>query len=135
LHWNELLLVGAFPSEQLPSKSEVFTTSSSYLNTLADLHIKHLVYQSNDSIASENGCRQKFLSRILLRKLASSNTLIIPLDNIRPFKLWCDDLGPFNILLDKNFKVTGVIDWEFIYTAPAEFACSPPWWLRLEKPE
>jgi hypothetical protein len=28
-----------------------------------------------------------------------------------------------------------VIDWEFTYTAPADFAFSPPWWLLLESPE
>jgi hypothetical protein len=29
----------------------------------------------------------------------------------------------------------GVIDWEFAYTAPAQFNFDPPWWLLLEDPE
>jgi hypothetical protein len=31
--------------------------------------------------------------------------------------------------------VIGVIDWEFSYSAPAEFTYSPPWWLLIETPE
>ncbi|MCJ1259931.1 hypothetical protein MMC24_007770 [Lignoscripta atroalba] len=38
-------------------------------------------------------------------------------------------------LVDANFKVVAVLDWEFTYAAPAEFAFSPPFWLLLERPE
>lgn len=53
----------------------------------------------------------------------------------RIFKLFSEDLRPANVLLDKNLKVVGVIDWEFVYTAPAEFSADPPWWLLLSQPE
>lgn len=55
--------------------------------------------------------------------------------NSGPFKLFCDDLHPTNILLDADMKITAVIDWEFTYTAPVEFVFTPPWWLLLEMPE
>ncbi|KAJ5223902.1 hypothetical protein N7468_008444 [Penicillium chermesinum] len=35
----------------------------------------------------------------------------------------------------RHERVAGVIDWEFTYTAPAEFTYAPPWWLLLETPE
>lgn len=28
-----------------------------------------------------------------------------------------------------------MIDWEFTYTAPAQFVLDPPWWLLFETPE
>ncbi|KAB8213499.1 hypothetical protein BDV33DRAFT_196881 [Aspergillus novoparasiticus] len=123
LHWNELVRLGACPSEQLPSQEEVFTTSSSYFSTLADLHIKQLLYQSDDSITSESDCHRKFLSRILFRNFARDNTLITLPDNIGPFKALA------------KCKLAGVIDWEFIYAAPAEVSCSSPRWLLVEKLE
>lgn len=52
-----------------------------------------------------------------------------------PFKIWCDDLRPPNVLINENLQIVGVVDWEFTYAAPAEFSCTPPWWLLLEQPE
>jgi hypothetical protein len=52
-----------------------------------------------------------------------------------PFRLYCDDLHPDNVLVDSNIVVTGVVDWEFTYTAPVEFTYAAPWWLLLERPE
>ncbi|PYI07387.1 phosphotransferase family protein [Aspergillus sclerotiicarbonarius CBS 121057] len=130
IHWNELVRLGAFPKEELPTTS--FPTTSSYLNTLADLHIKHLLRQPHDSITSKDDCRQKFLARLLFRKLAREDRLMIPTDD--QVRLWCDDLRPANVLLDDNQNVTGVIDWEYTYSAPADFAYAPPWWLFLDKP-
>ncbi|CAG8895264.1 unnamed protein product [Penicillium egyptiacum] len=49
--------------------------------------------------------------------------------------MWCDDFRPTNVLLNKDLKITGVVDWEFSYTAPTEFTYAPPWWLLLERPE
>ncbi|RAL10172.1 phosphotransferase family protein [Aspergillus homomorphus CBS 101889] len=43
-------------------------------------------------------------------------------DNYGPFKLFCDDLCPGNVLVDDSLNVTGAIDWEFCYAAPAQFA-------------
>jgi hypothetical protein len=39
-----------------------------------------------------------------------------------PFKIWCDDLRPANVLLNENMQIVGVVDWEFTYAAPAEFS-------------
>ncbi|KAJ5096402.1 hypothetical protein NUU61_005758 [Penicillium alfredii] len=52
-----------------------------------------------------------------------------------PFKIWCDDFRPVNILLNSDSEIVGVIDWEFTYAAPVEFSHAPPWWLLIEKPE
>lgn len=74
-------------------------------------------------------CRQLF------RKLASESRLADSEFDTGPFKLWCDDLRPANVLVDKDHNIAAVIDWEFTYAAPAEFSFSPPWWLLLKAPD
>lgn len=87
-------------------------------------------------IESEEDCRRKYVARQLFRKLASESRLSNrDLPDPGSFKLFCDDLRPTNILLDDDMRIVAVIDWEFTYAAPADFAYSPPWWLLLEMPE
>lgn len=52
-----------------------------------------------------------------------------------PFKIWCDDLRPSNVLVNEELQIVGVVDWEFTYAAPVEFSHAPHWWLLLEQPE
>lgn len=69
--------------------------------------------------------QRKFIARCLLRKLISQIQLE---HNQGPFRLYCDDLRPSNVLVDmKQAYVSAVIDWEFSYVAP--------WWLLLQSPE
>lgn len=57
-------------------------------------------------------------------------------ENNGPFKLFCDDSGPGNVLVDgSTLKITAVIDWEFCYAGPAQFLASPPKWLLLKPPD
>ncbi|KAJ5634065.1 hypothetical protein N7528_001907 [Penicillium herquei] len=121
---------------KLPAQETTFNTTKSYLDFLADLHMAHLYAQRNDSIDSSDDCRRKFIARSLFRKLAHENKLTKQgSQNDGPFKLWCDDFRPANVLINNEFKITGVVDWEFTYAAPTEFSHAPPWWLLLEKPE
>ncbi|TQN65678.1 hypothetical protein CSHISOI_09742 [Colletotrichum shisoi] len=60
--------------------------------------------------------------------------LLMP-DGSGAFRLWCDDFRPANVLVDEDDDVLGVIDWEFAYAAPTQFALDPPWWLLLDVPE
>ncbi|KAJ5088849.1 hypothetical protein N7456_012465 [Penicillium angulare] len=133
MNMNELVRVGGLPRSKIPNK--IFGTSSSYIEALAELNMSHLVYQRNDSIESADDCRRKFLARHLFRKLAREKKLTNSSLENGPFKMWCDDLRPANVLLDKGLRITGVIDWEFTYAAPAEFSFAPPWWLLIEQPE
>ena len=130
LHWEELVRAAVLPDAELPTNT--FPTTFSYLNAMADLHIKHLVHQPNGSVTSKNDCRQKFLARLLFRKLAREDRLLP--SNDAGFRLWCDDIRPAHILLDENENITGFIDWEFSYAAPADFTYAPPYWLVLGKP-
>lgn len=135
MNMNELVRLGDLPRSKLPDIHTTFSTASSYIEALADLNIEHLVYQRNDAVESADDCRRKFLSRQLFRKLAREKRLTNPSLEKGPFKIWCDDLRPANVLLNKDMQIVGVVDWEFTYAAPLEFSYAPPWWLLIEKPE
>jgi hypothetical protein len=132
---NEVVQLGTLPRLKLPDKSAAFETSSSYLTTLANMHLRHLNYQRNDAIVSASDCRQKYIARYLFRKLSVEAKLSRPEHNFGPFKLWCVDLRPANMLINSNLELVSIIDWEFAYAASVEFSHAPPWWLLIEQPE
>ncbi|EXV02166.1 aminoglycoside 3'-phosphotransferase/choline kinase domain protein [Metarhizium robertsii] len=130
---NELVRTGTFPRAKLPTST--FKTSSEYFQALANLHVDHLANQRNDAIESRADCQRKYTARQLFQKLAYERKLVSDRYDKGPFKFWCDDLRPSNILLDANLQIVAVIDWEFSYAAPSEFTFAPPWWLLIEQPE
>lgn len=130
---NQLVQLGTLPRSKLPTST--FETSSSYFASLADLNIDHLALQRNDAIGDAADCRRRYISRHLFRKLARGSRLSSKEYENGPFRLWCDDLRPSNILLNADYQIVAVIDWEFTYAAPAEYSQSPPWWLLIEQPE
>lgn len=50
------------------------------------------------------------------------------------FRLHCDDFGASNMLVDGEYNVVCIGDWEFTYTAPSEYQCCLASWLILSKP-
>ena len=135
MNMNELVRLGTLPRSKLPSPGATFKTASSYIEALAQLNIQHLFHQRNDAVQSADDCRRKYVARQLFYKLARDKKLLLPLYENGPFKLWCDDLRPANVLLNEDMHIAGVVDWEFTYAAPVEFSYAPPWWLLIEKPE
>lgn len=110
-----------------------FNNAADYFEELALQHIYHLELQRNDAVTDEADCRKKFIARCLFRKLSRE---ISKEYCSGPFRLYCDDLHPDNILVDASkLVITGVVDWEFSYAAPIEFTYAAPWWLLLERPE
>lgn len=59
----------------------------------------------------------------------------VPKTDDGPFKLFCDDFCPGNVLVNDSLEIVAVIDWEFCYAAPSQFAASIPWWLLLRRPD
>ena len=135
MNMNELVRLGTLPRSKLPPLEATFKTASSYIETLAQLNIQHLLYQRNDAVESADDCRRKFVARQLFYMLARDKKLSLPCCENGPFKLWCDDFRPANILLNENMHIAGVVDWEFTYAGPVESSYAPPWWLLIEKPE
>ncbi|KAB8263075.1 hypothetical protein BDV32DRAFT_146865 [Aspergillus pseudonomiae] len=108
-------------------------------------YLTHLRHQKNEADIPEDvpadafadDCRRKCLARILFQKIVRNQEHRKQWISHEkgPFPGWCDDFQPENVLLDEAESVVGVVDWEFTYTAPAEFTYAPPWWLLLIKPE
>ncbi|KAF2441505.1 phosphotransferase family protein [Karstenula rhodostoma CBS 690.94] len=130
---NELVQLANCPPSELIATH--FDTATSYYSAIADMKIMHLDKQRNDAIESAEDCRRKYIGRHLFKKLASEQRLHDPEFEKGPFRLWCDDFRPGNILVDKDCRILSVIDWEFTYVAPASYTQNPPWWLLLEMPE
>lgn len=135
MNMNELVQLGTLPRSKLPPLHTTFETASSYIETLAQLNIQHLIHQRNDAVQSADDCRRKYVARQLFYKLARDKKLTLPCYENGPFKLWCDDFRPANVLLNEDMHIAGVVDWEFTYAAPVEFSYAAPWWLLIEKPE
>ncbi|EPS33792.1 hypothetical protein PDE_08754 [Penicillium oxalicum 114-2] len=135
MNMNELVRLGTLPRSKLPSLGTTSNTTSSYIEALGQLNIQHLLHQRNDAIKSADDCRRKFVARQLFLKLAREKKLSLSSHESGPFKLWCDDFRPGNILLNHRIHIAGVVDWEFAYAAPVEFSQAPPWWLLIERPE
>lgn len=131
LNMNELMASGNLPEEAFPSRT--FQSSTEYLESLALQQLAHLRLQQNDIIQDEEDCKRKFAARCLFLNIVSG----IFADHCQgPFRLYCDDFRPSNILIDiRSQQISGVIDWEFTYVAPAEFTYTAPWWLLLQSPE
>ena len=129
LNMNEMLRVGNLPPDIF--RQSRFETAAEYFLELANQQLLHLQHQRNDAVENEDDCRKKYISRCLSRKIAQEIET-----QPGPYHLYCDDLGPSNVLVsDPDLTVTGVIDLEFTYVAPVEFTRVAPWWLLFESPE
>lgn len=138
----------------LPPEGQTYQTSDDWYTALAEMHIAQLAFQHNDAVASEDDCRNKYVARMVFRRLAKqgrlstfgfkeddwsaqssklgdSVTCPAP-SNSESFHLWGDDFRAGNILLDAEDNLAALIDWEYTYAAPTQFVLDPPWWLLIE---
>ncbi|KAF5964969.1 phosphotransferase family protein [Fusarium bulbicola] len=125
------------PSDLLPVKDQPFATSAEWYSAMADMNLIQLAFQQNNAVEDEDDARDKYVARQLFRNLASEGRLESrsSKEGGNNFRLFSEDLRPSNVLIGKDLKVVGVIDWEFAYAAPGEFSFDPPWWLLLKYPE
>lgn len=144
------------PHAAFPPVDKTYATADEWYVAMAEMHLAQLTFQHNDAVSSEDDCRNKYVARQLFYKLAKQGRLstfgfsddnwsaqsksqvpgLLPAPcGSGAFRLWCDDFRPGNVLVREDGEVLGVIDWEFTYVAPTQFALDPPWWLLLRRPE
>ncbi|KAM0089027.1 hypothetical protein ACP6JD_007656 [Aspergillus fumigatus] len=75
--------------------SGVYHSSTDYIASLLQLQSTHLRDQQNSVYDSED-CREKYACRHLMKAIAFD--FISQADNQGPFKLFCEDFGPGNVL-------------------------------------
>lgn len=87
---------------------EHFSNAANYFEQLAQQHFYHLELQRNDAISDRADCQKKYIVRCLFRKLSRE---VSREHCSRPFRFYCDDLHPDNVLVDASkLIVTGVVD-------------------------
>ncbi|KAF5532623.1 aromatic-amino-acid decarboxylase [Fusarium mexicanum] len=157
LNMTEMIRLANIPRCILPSQEKTYMTADEWYTTLAEMHIAQLIFQHNDLVTSINDYRNKYVARLVFRKLAilgrlsifgfaqdtwSSQSSIIPSETLSPcpsnsdcFRLWGDDFRAGNILLNESDDIAALIDWEYTYAGPTQFFLDPPWWLLLQTAE
>ncbi|KAI0472601.1 hypothetical protein GGR56DRAFT_651102 [Xylariaceae sp. FL0804] len=142
MNMNSILEFTEAPLSLLPNRQ--YSTATEWYSALADMHLMQLVFQHNDAVEDEEDARDKYVARQLFRRLAAEGRLVSELEtkqqdrqNVKEaaFRMFSEDLRPTNVLIDKDLRVVGVIDWEFAYIAPSQFSFDPPWWLLLKAPD
>lgn len=141
MNMNSILEFTEAPPSLLPNQQ--YSTATEWYAALADMHLTQLVFQHNDAVEDEEDARDKYVARQLFRRLAAQGRLEFEVDakedrqNVdeAAFRVFSEDLRPSNVLIDKDLRVVGVIDWEFAYIAPSQFSFDPPWWLLLKAPD
>lgn len=76
--------------------------------------------------------RKKF--RRLKKLIKILPKLVDPAWDAGFFVLRCEGMRFGNMLVDENFNITAVLDWEWSYTAPKQMLHSPPRWLIIRRP-
>lgn len=155
---NDMMERANVPSEVFDDNNKIYETADEYYLALAKMHLAQLAFQHNDAITSKDDCRNKYVVRQLIYKLAKEGRLsifgfaeddwsaqsklqvcqsdLLPAPSgADSFRLFGDDLRPGNILVDSANDIAAVIDWEFAYVGPTQFVLDPPWWLLLRIPE
>jgi hypothetical protein len=127
---NELrTVVSDYPTSGFPTAP--FSSAKAYLDSLADEHLVHFRTQRNLANSREDA-KKRFIARRQFKQLVSRYCL----NDTGPFKPYCDDLQPSNMLADpETLRITAVLDFEFTNSMPAQFAYDPPWWLLLLGPD
>ncbi|EQL01289.1 hypothetical protein G6O67_004499 [Ophiocordyceps sinensis] len=125
---NELVTGAAYPPQALPAAP--FHSASDFFDSIANQRLLHLRTQRNLA-RDESDVRRRFVSRWRFKQLISKYCI----DNQGPFKIFCDDLHPANMLIDPDtLRITAFLDFEFTNSMPAQFTHDPPWWLLLRGP-
>jgi hypothetical protein len=127
---NELrTVVSNYPISGYPTAP--FTSAKAFFHSLADENLVHFRTQRNLANDREDA-KKRFTARHQFKQLISRYCL----DDAAPFKPYCDDLQPSNMLAHPDtLCITAVLDFEFSNAMPAQFAYDPPWWLLLLGPD
>lgn len=129
---NEVITVGGCPAEFFTNITGPFRHASDYFNMCAEYFKLHLEEQRNIAGDDEDLACSQYIARHCYPKLIPSYGTV---DDDGPFRLFCDDLRPSNMLIDPDtLRITAVFDFEFTNVMPAQYSQDVPWWLLLLHP-
>ncbi|KAI9148108.1 kinase-like domain protein [Paramyrothecium foliicola] len=128
---NEVATVGACGEEPF-AYNEPFNRASEYLAFCAGYYLKHLETQRNIAGDDEDLASNQFTARHEFARIAAAQC---EGNDTGPFRIFCDDLRPSNMLIDpETLRMTAIFDFEFTNAMPAQYTYDVPWWLLLQPP-
>lgn len=126
---NELATTTFFPVDKFPTAP--FASAREYFRALVSEHKTHL-WTHRNLCGNPVHARDKYVSRQLFTHSVDRHCI----DDYGPFKIFCDDFRPQNILVDpETLCIKAVLDLEFTNAMPSQYASEPPWWLLLAGPD
>lgn len=127
---NEVVAFAGFPADRFNATAP-FSRAGDYFTERAQCLQTNLETQRNIAFEDEETTWDRYVARQCFAKLVSTFTT----DDSGPFRLFCDDLRPSNMLVDpETMRITAVLDFEFTNVMPAQLAYDLPWWLILRQP-
>ncbi|KAJ0161413.1 hypothetical protein CTA2_6255 [Colletotrichum tanaceti] len=130
---NEVVTLGGYPTatDRLNSAGP-FDRASHFFAARAKSFQGHLEAQRNIVADDEDVAWDEFVARHRFERMIPTHGTV---DEAGPFRLFCDDLRPTNMLVDPDtLRISAVLDLEFTNAMPAQFADDVPGWLLLRKP-
>lgn len=128
---NELVTFGDMTASTFATAP--FHHASQYFAARTQGMLEHLETQRNIAQGKDDQAWKLLLARRGLARQVSKYTMAS--DDAGPFRLFCDDMRPSNMLVDpETFRITGILDLEFTNAMPAQYAYDVPWWILLENP-
>ncbi|KAI0837864.1 kinase-like domain-containing protein [Hypoxylon sp. FL0890] len=128
---NEVVGFAGFPADHFTTMAP-FDRGSEYFAARAKHLQIHLETQRNIGWEDGDTTWNRYIARQCFAKLIHTHGMM---DDEGPFRLFCDDLRPSNMLADPHtMRITAVLDWEFTNVMPGQFAYDLPWWLILGNP-
>lgn len=129
---NEVAAFAGFPADRFELKTG-FGRATDYFVARARCLQTNLETHRNVGQEDAGLTWKRYVARHCLEKLVPA---YCPAGEDRgPFRLFCDDLRPSNMLADpETLRITAVLDLEFTNALPAQYAYDVPWWLLLRNP-
>ncbi|KAI9812698.1 MAG: hypothetical protein M1832_000355 [Thelocarpon impressellum] len=124
---NEDQIDGQDPARLL-APDAIFTSTEAYVQHLLELAY-HTFLRQRDAVGDEENARYQLFTLHYMR------------DKVRawldrrydkgPFVLMHGDLSPANIIVDDDFRILAVLDWEWSQTIPLQLVVPPNWLTGL----
>ncbi|KAK0635392.1 hypothetical protein B0T17DRAFT_516162 [Bombardia bombarda] len=130
---HEIIRLGGVNVFDDGSRSQQLETTKDFFDFVVHQQWRQLHEQLN-SVYDEKDAREKYIFTRVLKESDLTSRHVWPEYDRGPFKLICDDFGPNNMLVNKDWDVTGVLDFEFSYAGPTQFFATAPWWLLFNRP-
>ncbi|OJD13646.1 hypothetical protein AJ78_05927 [Emergomyces pasteurianus Ep9510] len=111
------------------SPHQTFVSTIDYVFMLVRLMFNDF-YRGRDSIVSEEDARNYLFSLYACQGILME--WVNPEYNGGPFILMHGDLSPPNIVIDDEFNIISILDWEWSSTIPAQLFVPPSWLTNLE---